>query len=55
MALDPDIDVEGFTYDDFSKTPELFEKGEAWTENFIKSDRGQLLRSFPRYPEKEHA
>ena len=46
VALDPDISVEGHTFDDFSRTPELLEKGRAWTERFLRSDQGELLRSF---------
>ena len=55
VALEPEMPLNGFTFDDFSRTPELLEKAEAWTEKFIQSDRGQLLRSFPGYREKERA
>ena len=50
VALEPEVPLEGFTFDDFSRTPDLMERGRAWTENFMQSDRGQLLRSFSRTP-----
>ncbi len=53
--LEPEVPLEGFTFDDFSRTPDLLERGKAWTENFIQSDRGQLLRSFARNRQEERA
>ena len=53
--LEPEVPLEGFTFDDFSRTPDLLERGKAWTENFIQGDRGQLLRSFPPTRQKERA
>ena len=48
VALEPEVSVEGFTFDDFSKTPDLMKEGKAWTETFLQSDRGRLLRSFSK-------
>ena len=55
VTLEPEVPLEGFTFDDFSRTPDLLESSKAWTEIFIQSDRGQLLRSFTRYLRKEGA
>ena len=48
VALEPEVPLEGFTFDDFSKTADLLERSKDWTANFIQSDRGELLRRFPR-------
>ena len=48
VALEPEVPLEGFTFDDFSRTPDLLERAKVWTENFIQSDPAELLRSFPR-------
>ena len=55
VALEPEVPLEGFTFDDFSRTPDLLERGKVWTENFMNSERGQLLRSFARDRRKERA
>ena len=55
VALEPEVPLEGITFDDFSRSSELLEMGRAWTENFIQSDRGQLLRSFPGYRRGERS
>ena len=40
--------MEGHTFDDFSKTPLLIEEGKAWTEAYLNSDEGELLKGFAR-------
>jgi len=50
VALDPEMPLEGHTFNDFSRTPLLIEEGKAWTEAFLRSNEGQLLRSFSRKP-----
>ena len=48
VVLDPVVPLEGHTFNDFSKTPFLLERGKTWTEDFLRSDQGMLLRSFSR-------
>lgn len=46
VILDPELPLEGHTFNDFSKTPLLMQRGKAWTDDFIQSNEGELLRSF---------
>lgn len=48
VALNPKVQLEGHAFDDFSKTSRLIEEGKAWTEAYLDSDEGELLRSFSR-------
>ncbi len=48
VVLDPVVPLEGHTFNDFSKTPFLLEKGRTWTEAFLRSEQGFLLKSFSR-------
>ena len=48
VALHPELPLEGHTFDDFSKTPLLIEEGKAWTEAYLNSDEGELLKGFAR-------
>ena len=48
VALHPEVPLKSHTFDDFSKTPLLIEEGKAWTEAYLQSDQGELLRSFSR-------
>ena len=48
VALEPVMPLEGYTFDDFSNTPDLLERGRTWTESFLQNDQGELLRSFAR-------
>ncbi len=48
VVLDPVVPLEGHTFMDFSKTPFLLERGKTWTEDFLRSDQGVLLKSFSR-------
>ena len=48
VALHPEVPLKGHTFDDFSKTPLLIEGGKAWTESYLQSNQGELLRSFTR-------
>jgi hypothetical protein len=34
------------TFNDFTKTEELMDKGRQWTEDLLGSEEGELLRSF---------
>ena len=40
--------LKGHTFDDSSKTPILIERGKAWTEAYLNSDKGELMKSFSR-------
>ncbi len=53
VALDPEVSLEGHTFNDFSKTSRLIDEGKAWTENFLQSKEGELLRSFSRLRENQ--
>ena len=53
VALEPEVPLEGFTFDDLSRAPDLLERGKAWTETLFRSDEGQLLRSFSAAREPE--
>ncbi len=46
VVLDPVVPLEGHTFMDFSKTPILLESGKTWTEDFLRSDQGVLLKGF---------
>ncbi len=48
VVLDPVVPLGGHTFNDFSKTPFLLERGKTWTEDFLRSDQGVLLKSFSR-------
>ena len=48
VALEPALNIERHEYNDFSKSAILMETGKAWTEKFLQSDSGELLRSFSR-------
>lgn len=48
VYLHPDLPLKGHTFDDFSGTPLLIEGGKAWTEAYLNSDEGELLKSFSR-------
>ena len=48
VVLDPVVPLEGHTFKDFTKTPFLLESGKTWTEAFLRSDKGVLLKSFSR-------
>ena len=46
VALEPAMSLEGHDFNDFSQSSFLMETGRAWTEEFLQSDGGELLRSF---------
>ena len=46
VALDPKVPLRGHRFNDFPKTAYLMERGKSWTEDYIKSSQGDLLRSF---------
>ena len=48
VALEPAMNLEGHDFNDFSKSAILMETGRAWTEEFLQSEGGELLRSFSR-------
>ena len=48
VALEPAMNLEGHDFNDFSKSAVLMESGRAWTEEFLQSNEGELLRSFSR-------
>ena len=48
VALEPALNLKGHEFDDFSKSAGLMETGKAWTEEFLQSKGGELLRSFSR-------
>ena len=48
VALEPAMNLEGHDFNDFSKSAILMETGRAWTEEFLQSAGGELLRSFSR-------
>ena len=48
VALEPALNLDGLEFNDFSKSADLMKTGKAWTEEFLQSDSGELLRSFSR-------
>ena len=48
VLLEPQLDLHGHSFNDFSKTALLMEGGKSWTEGFLQSSEGELLRSFSR-------
>lgn len=48
VVLNPVVPLEGHNFNDFSKTLFLVEKGRTWTEAFLRSDQGVLLKNFSR-------
>ena len=53
VALEPDLNLERHDFNDFSKSTVLMEAGRTWTEAFLGSDQGELLRSFSRSESNE--
>ncbi len=48
VLLEPIVDLHRYSFNDFSKTETLMETGKSWTEDFLRSPEGELLRSFSR-------
>jgi len=44
LAADPLLD--GHSFNDFTKTEELIDKGRQWIEDLLGSVEGELMRSF---------
>ena len=48
VRLEPALDLGRHDFNDFSKSAVLMEMGRVWTEEFLQSNGGELLRSFSR-------
>lgn len=46
VLLEPDLSLDNHTFNDFSKTKDLIEKGKQWTEDYLLGERGEWPRSF---------
>ena len=50
VLIEPEVSIESLSFNDFSHTLDLMERGKAWTRSLLESEKGELLRSFARGP-----